>query len=162
MLVCVGQCVSLHGQLRRSFVDQIVYIRCLMDARLMRRNQESIRTQTNNHNAKPINRQRQTHLPQQPRPPLPPRLRIRNTLQEPTPLHTTRLIIRLVIIFLHQPLMMWRLRVRDFVVKQTGQDEANGCAARAADISEDFLEGGDGHGDNVGENDDDGGEESET
>lgn len=57
--------------------------------------------------------------------------------------------------------MVRRIRRGDFIIEQAGEDEADAGAAGAADVGEDLLERGDGHGDEVAQDDDrgrDGGE----
>lgn len=61
-----------------------------------------------------------------------------------------------------QRLLMRTIRVTDLIVEQARQDKADARAARAADVSEDSSEVGNGHGDDVAEDNDDGRDDCEA
>ena len=59
-----------------------------------------------------------------------------------------------VVFFFDEPLVEWRVGSRDLVVEQAGEDEGDGRATRGADIGQDGLQTGDGHSDDIAQDDD--------
>lgn len=115
------------------------------------RPKNDINPQTRHHDQQTIARQPQRRIAQKPAPPV----SSLKTLPRRAPL-LPPLILDLIIFILYQPLMVRRIRVRDLVVEQPGEDEADGCAACRTDVGEDQGERGDRHGCDEAEDDEDG------
>lgn len=97
----------------------------------MRRNYEQrVRDQTSDHDDEPINRKGKTKPSQQFSPPW---SALQPASTKKALVLATRLVV-LVIIFLHQLLVMWRLRRGYLVVEQAGKDEADARASCTAHV----------------------------
>ncbi|KAJ8113549.1 hypothetical protein OPT61_g4344 [Boeremia exigua] len=116
-----------------------------------------INPQTRHHNQQPVHRQPQRGIPQQP----PPPIAIIVALATRAALDSGRKL-NLVILVLDQALVVRRVRVRDLVIEEAGQDEGDGGGAGAADVREHEGQRGDGHGGDEGEHDEDGGDDGEA
>lgn len=105
----------------------------------------SIRRQTSHHNQHPINRQRKTHPSQRRK-----SLRVKS---QPLP------IIQIIILLI-QLLMIRIRRARNLVVEKPRKDERNSSRSRSTNIRQDCVQRIDAHGDEVGKDDDDSGNDS--
>lgn len=119
---------------------------------LMRSHQKGVRNQTSNHDADSINRQRKTQLPQQTPPPIPALMGIAHDIT----FRVRAIEFILVVLVLDKPLVVRRVWIRDLVVEQPGEDEGDGGGTGGADVREDLLQRGNGHGGDEGEDDEDG------
>lgn len=97
---------------------------------MRRHHKHGIRDQTSDHDNESIDRHRKTKPPQHFPPPRPT---FQPASAKKALVLTSRPIV-LVIIFLHQLLVMWRLGRRYFVVEQSGKDEADACASCTAHV----------------------------
>jgi len=123
----------------------------------MRRDQKGIRNETNDHNKNTVNAQSKRQITQQ----APPEITIKMSLARNIPLRLSTLVLIFVVFILNKTLVVRGFRVRDLVVEQPRQNEGNCRGSRATNISQYFLQTGNGHGGDEGEDDEDGGDDCE-
>ena len=141
-----------------SLFAKLYHCRSTFSLSMRGNHEQRVCDQTSDHDNKPIYCQRKTKPSQQLSPPRP--------ALQPTPpkkafVLTTGALV-LVIIFLHQLLVMWRLRRGYLVVEQARKDEADTRASCTTHVGEHLLKRGHCHGHYVAQDNYGGGDGRET